>query len=410
MKAFSYLGLQWKRASRFLPFVFIVSLLLLLGIGLLLNTLLWSDHDKEENQKLTVGITGNTEDEYVKMGIAAVSDFDASRFSIDFLELDLETAQAMLDRGEITAYAIIPDGFVEGVMYGTILPITYVTGHASIGIGTMLKEEVTAMISCIVIESQKGAYGLQALMKANKLSGISKQMDAINLRYFSAILGRTAFVEAETIGISDGLSFSEYMTCGFLILLLLLLGVSCCPLFSRKDQSLHRLLAASGQSNAIQVLCELAAYVAMLFITLLTLFLAAELGFRLLPSGQFSLSEMLRMDLFSLAVRLFPALLAIAAMQFFLYELCDNIVSALLLQVLCALSLGYVSGCFYPIGFLPKSIQYLSSATPSGAARQYLETLLSDARIGKEVVLLMGFTVVFFALSVLVRSRRVKVQ
>lgn len=410
MRALSYLGLQWKRASRFFPFVLTVSLLLLLGIGLLLNALLWSDHDNEENQKLTVGITGNTEDEYVKMGIAAVSDFDASRFSIDFLELDLQTAQMMLDRGEITAYAIIPDGFVEGVMYGTILPITFVTNHASIGIGTMLKEEVTAMISCIVIESQKGAYGLQALMKANHLSGIGKQMDAINLRYFSAILGRTAFVEAETIGISEGLSFSEYMTCGFLVLLLLLLGVSCCPLLSKKDRSLHRLLAASGQGSVIQVLCELLTYVTLLFVTVLALFFAADLGVRLLPTGQRFLAEMIPTDLFPLAIRLFPALLAMAAMQFFLYELCDNIVSALLLQILCALSLGYISGCFYPIGFLPKSIQLLSSVTPSGAARQYLEALISNAKNGKEVLLLVGFAVLFFVLSVLVRNRRVRAQ
>ena len=160
----------------------------------------------------------------------------------------------------------------------------------------------------------------------------------------------------------------------------------------------------------MQVLCELLVYVAMLFVTMLALFFAADLGIRLLPTGQLFLSNTIRADLFSLAIRLFPALLAMAAMQFFLYELCDNIVSALLLQILCALSLGYISGCFYPIGFLPKSIQQLSSVTPSGAARQYLEALISNAKNGKEVLLLVGFAVLFFVLSVLVRNRRVRSQ
>lgn len=407
-KTATYFLLQLKRAARTFPFVLTISLLICLGLGLVLGTLVETDNAAEDKQKLSIGIVGDTSDEYLSLGIAAVKSFDSSRLSVNFLELSEAEAKAMLTGGELVAYIVIPDGFVEGIMYGDIKQITYVASSQSVGIAAMFKEEISAMVSRMVIESQKGVYGMQRLMRANGISGVSTQTDAMNLRYFSLIFNRTSVLTTEILGVSDDLSFAGYMTCGLLVLLLLLVGISCCPMFAKKETALLQLLAASGRRPYLPALCEYAVYLLVILVNLGVLMTAAMLtagdALSLIPE----LARLSLADLPSLLVRTLPALLAITALQFLLYELSSDIVSGVLLQFLCAVSLGYISGCFYPIGFLPDTIRTLSQFTPSGAARQYLSALFTSRSATGDLTALLAFFILFTGLAAAVREYRTR--
>jgi ABC-type uncharacterized transport system permease subunit len=107
-------------------------------------------------------------------------------------------------------------------------------------------------------------------------------------------------------------------------------------------------------------------------------------------------------------VKFIPAVLAVTALQFLLYELTDSVVSGVLLQFVCAIGLSYISGCFYPISFFPRSIQLLSSVMPSGIARGYLSALISGAECGGELAALMAYTVILLGVAALTRHRRIK--
>ncbi len=409
-KTVTYFCLQFKRAARFFPFVLTVSLLLCLGLGMILNSVLAVDSNAESKQKLSVGIVGNAEDTYLNFGIAAIQSFDSSRFTIDIVELTEPEAREQLEKGKLAAYVIIPDDFVDGIMYGDVKSVTYVTTQGSVGMGTLFKEEISRVVSRIVVESQKGVYGMQKLMRNYGLSGISKHTDAMNLQYFSLILNRTTVLETEVIGISDNLSLAGYMTCGILVLLLLLFGISCCPLFVKKDMSLPSLLCASRQNPLLQITGEYIGYfllmLANLAVILGAVIVAAGDAIKIIPE----LDGMGPTELLWLVVRAIPAMLAITALQFLLYELSSSIVSGVLLQFLCAVSLGYISGCFYPIGFLPKTIQTIARFTPSGMARRYLSDLLTLREGTGDLWALIAVFALLFGLTVAMRSYRIKKQ
>ena len=65
----------------------------------------------------------------------------------------------------------------------------------------------------------------------------------------------------------------------------------------------------------------------------------------------------------------FPVAAMFAALQFFLFEAADGIVNGILLQLICGIGMGYLSGYFYPSAFFPEKMRMLGELLPSGAAR-----------------------------------------
>jgi len=93
-------------------------------------------------------------------------------------------------------------------------------------------------------------------------------------------------------------------------------------------------------------------------------------------------------------------------MQFFLYEITDSTVSAVLLQLLAALGMAYICGCLYPLPFFPDAVQKIGGILPAGVASAYLRQILS----GTVTPVVWGgcvlYTTVFFALTVWLRNRK----
>lgn len=406
-KIFAYFHLQLKRSARFFIFVFIISLLICLTLGCILNTLIHLDTSSEKNRKLSIGIVGDSSDEYLGFGISAIQSMDSSRYTVTLLELEEEEARKKLLQGEIVAYIIIPEDFVESAVKGKINTIPYVTTSASANIATLFKDEILEVVSRIFVESQKGIYALQNSLEEHYADYPGEWIDGLTFEYFSLILNRSCVFDTEVIGVSDNLTFSGYMFCGLIVLLLMLCGIPCCSLLIKTDMALPKLLNANRQNALIQVSGEYFAYFLMMFLNFTVI-----LGVTVATVGSnasliFGASEINGTRFFFLILHLIPVILAITALQFLLYELSSGIAGGVLLQFLATLGLAYVSGCFYPINFFPESIQFISRFIPLGLARSYLSGFLSETfGIGDFIGLLISFALLFSA-SVLVRRERI---
>ena len=405
---FTYLALQCKRALRFLPFITSLTLLTCLGIGLIGGAAIQSDNNAESNQKLSVAIVGDTDGDYARFGLNAIKAFDSSRFTVELLELEEKEAREKLDRNEIIAYVVIPENFIDRAIRGDVQSVTYVSSGHAVGIANVFKQEISTLIARIVLDSQKGTYGLQGLLRSHHISGIGTHVNAISIRYFSTILNRNMIIQEEVIGVSDSLSFAGYITSGLLVLLFLLMGISCCPMFAKKDLSMERLLCVAGQKPFLHAIGEYLVYFLTLAVNVailsVTLAFFGEKLFSFIPE----LAGITSAEIWLLALKLMPPLLTVAALQFLLYELSSGIVNGVLLQFLSAITLGYISGCFYPIGFLPETIQTLSGFTPSGIARRYISAVISARSVGTDLFALLGFLVCFLIATALIREYRVR--
>ena len=409
-KTLTYAYLQLKRMAKLAPFIWGITILLCLCLSLALSTIINTDQSADNKRKFTVGIVGDFSDSYFGFGISAMQSLDPSRFSIEIVELTEHQAKQKLENGDIMAYVIIPDGYIDDAMHGDINKLSYVTKESGFDIAVLFKDEVLDMISCMLVESQNGIYGMQDAVRKNNIevSDIMDHTNALMAEYLTLIINRSTAIEQKIVGISDSLSLGAYMYSGITVLLILLCGISCCPFFMRRNKALSVLLNADLCGPMYQISGEYAAYLFMTLVNTAVLFGVLIVGagdtVAIIPElAGFTLRKSL-----SIFVKFIPAIIAVTSLQFLLYELTDSVISGVLLQVICAIGLAYVSGCLYPISFFPKSIQTLSALTPTGVARGYLSSLISGKGEITSALILVGYSVVLIGAAMIVRRQHAR--
>lgn len=404
-----YLWIQLKRMGKTFPSILLMTLLLTGSMALLAGLMLEADASGEKKQKVEIGLVGDLSDSYLGFGIYAIKNMDSSRFAVEFRTMTQKEAAAELSAGELSAYVWIPDGFMDSIARGENKQITYVTSSGSVGLGTIIMNELAETISTLLTESENAIYGMRKFVKENGMQDrLGKATDDMNLRYINFLLNRTKLYELKVIGVSNQLSMIGYYVCSIVLFFLLLWGINGAALLIRKDAALPRLLAARGQGAACQVLGEYLAYLALMLASLFGIAVILQIGMKI--TG-FQIPEWNGKEgavLLHFMIRIIPVAAMLSAFQLWLYETVSGMVSGILLQFLCSLCLGYLSGCFYPLYFFPESIGKLARVLPTGIALKYMDScLISQAALGKLAAILLYLNF-FLLLAILVRKRKIE--
>ena len=399
---FIYAFLQGKRALRLLPGFLAVLLLLACGAALAAAGLSANRAADASRQKALVGVVGEENNPYVRIGVDALETFDAARDELKFVFLDEETAKAELRAGYLSAFLYLPDDFVNSIYAGDTHPIRFVTAQGTTGIDALLSAELAASVARLMTETQNAQYGAQryAMDHLPDVDPYEVDNDLVD-RYFSMVLSRDRIFAVKLIGLSDALSFGGYYLCGILTAFLLLLGIGAGPFFFRRSGALCTLLRAQGFGPLRQTLAEFAAYYLLM---LLGALLTAALALPLLRRFGLDIPELRDLAFSDLAGTLAGVVACIAAMQFFLYELVPSALGGTLLQFLCAAVQGYLCGCFYPYSFFPEAAQRLGAVLPAGLVLRALSSAVR--RAGAPVWAVLAWAAAFLLLSAVVRRVR----
>lgn len=404
-----YFKLQIKRDFRMLPSVLVMTLLLFAGASLLLSSFLATSESGEAQQKIRIGLVGNTDDSYMRMGIYALQNLDASRYAISIEVMDEEEAKQKLRKKEIAAYVLIPDGFVDGIKYGNNVPVQYVTEESITDIGAMMSQEYADAVAGELNESQNAIYSMEKYADENMPEVDKWELaDQMVLDYVDALVDRTKLYDVKETGISNGMSFAGYYVCGGVVFFLMLWGISSAPLFQKRDRSLYEFLRSKNFHNWQEVLIEYAAY---LLLMLICMFFSLCIAGIVLQYSGFTIPELTDQGLLMLlryGVYAVPAAAMLAAMQFSIYEVTDSAVSSIMMQFLVAVVLGYVSGCFYPSSFFPQAMQTAGGILPSGIAMTYMKDLLMQRGTFWMILASAGYLIFFLLLSI--RCRRQELE
>ena len=408
MKTNKYFSLQVKKASKHFPAIITVNILLILCITISCMLIINKQASSDDMQKLKVGIVGDLTNTYLDVGITTIQNLDSSRFSVELITYDEEeTAIQKLKSGELTGYIRVPEGFVNSVMNMENIPISYVSNNGPVGLGSILVSEVASTVSNIVIETQRGVYGLQRLAKIHTpKESVWRLTDKINAKYILSVLNRSNTFENDYVGISDGLSTGGYFVCGGIMIFLLLWGISCSSILIKKDRSMDKLLVSKGQSIFSQTLSE---YTVFFLITLITFIIFATIFGIVLQFYQCGIKEIdykYVSDYIMYIIGIIPVLLMITSLQFLFYELISSKVSVMLIQFIFALGTGYICGCLYPSHYFPVSIQTFAHYLPTGYGVTYMRQLLSDSLSLESFAGTIVYFVAFFLLSISIRKYR----
>ena len=92
-----YWKVQLRRLIRPLPWALLTVLVILAALLLLARGVM--EDARQDNQKMKVAVVGIQEDPLLQMGLVALQNMDASRYSLELLEMDEAQAKAALEKG-----------------------------------------------------------------------------------------------------------------------------------------------------------------------------------------------------------------------------------------------------------------------------------------------------------------------
>lgn len=405
-----YLTLHFKRTAKVYAVVLVLTLLLLMVVALVGYTILQEKRNDVSFQKMQIGIVGDQEDKLLQMGISMLQVVDTSRFTVEFYTFDSEedAIQSVQNR-KIGAYVVVPEGFAKSLVNGENKKLTYVLAQSGASMSSLLTRDVLDVVSNYIIETQAGATAMCDYAESvgyAKADVKSIDLD-LSMQYIELVAQRERFATVSEVGLGENLSFVGYYICGLTVFFLLCFGVAGCTLRVKNSAVLDKVLYAKGYGVFTQVLGEYIPYLVATLATLMLPFSLAGVVSCFVDFGVQELKYYLLCDYMLLPLKLLPAIFLITAMQFLLYELVSGVIHAVLLQFTCAIIMGYVSGCFYPIYFMPESIQKVANLLPSGIAIDFFASILSENLDVSRLWICLLYGTVLFLLSVLVRRIRI---
>ena len=382
---------QFKRGLRLIPGLVIVAAVLFACLGMVFSAVT-KNAESQQQTRYKIGMVGTVGDTYLELGLAALQMMDATRYSMEILSMDEDAAATALAKGEISAYVVIPPGFMDAAMSGRLMPIKFVSEANTANFATFIKDEITAIVEDIVLASQKGAFGVgNALVASGNGHLYGKHTNDSSIEYVKYVLYRGQTYAVSNLGISNDLTMPQYLICGLCVLLFLLCSLPLAPFLIRKDLSLEQVLWAKGCTPAKQILQEAAVY--FLFLLIPGVLLLITLGqLDLLSPGAFFAA--------------LPAFFALSGMLFFLFQLSRDYISGILLPFFVSISLSFVSGCIYPVYFFPVALQKISAFLPTGLARNQISACLTGKSDWETIALLLLYGVAFLLLSILLRRKK----
>lgn len=403
-----YIYVYAKRIMKICPVVIIGTVILcaaiLFGTGMLLN------NSNSSTKKIEIGVVGELDNSFFQSGISALESLDSSRYIIDLEQMEEDKAREKLRDGELTAYIIIPDGFVEAVIYGdNDKVIEYVCEQGQAGLMGNVMEELIDSFSRYIIESQSGVYAvLKAAVELRKRELSDKELLGINARYIGTVLSRDKMCEVETIGVGHNLSLTAYYFCGLLTVILMLCGINSCTYFVGRSKELQKMYMARGHKIYEQIIGEFVPYFGLMLVIFISIWLTVSLAIaaKMLYIEEWNDSQL--GTLWVMLPKMLPVALFVSLIHFLIYELIDNVIGSILFQFILSICLGYISGCFYPDYFFPELLQNVTAYMPFKVIMRYIAECIRCESVVVSMIMIALYIVVCAGMVLIIRSYKVK--
>ena len=416
MKLFlRYLKTQLKRILKVTPQIILFSALFFAALAFIAATFAQNMNFSGNRHRISVGVVGDIQIPFFDAGISALKQIDSSKLYVDIIPLSLEEAEKQMRRGKLSAYVIIPEGFIESVECGqNDIQATYVTAAGAQGIEELLKDEVANIISTLLVNAQAGIFAMERIaLKNGKSAFLEDYVYDLNVKYIKWTLDRKNFVRINELPLANGITLEAYYLCAVIAAFFTFFGIGTIFLFTQNNSDKFKFFSANGLSAFKQYIAEYLVY--SLLISFCAIIIFAIL-FIVIASGKFSINEWKYTGqlkgLFILFLHLFPVCLLFSAMQQMLFEFISQTVPSSLLQFLVGFIFSFTGGCFYPLNFFPPVIQKIGSFLPTGKALAYLDySLLASADLTAKVsslLLCIAYIIIFITAGIILRYKKIR--
>lgn len=393
-----FLFFQIKSVFRTLPRLILCTAILAVIVviaGLCGNKILNSGQEKN-TVNVTVAVVMPENDLRVNVGFNIIKNMDGIESFCTFVSTDMDTALDMMANGDVVAITYIPEGFVDGIMYGDNTPAILITPENA-GIESLLFCSVIDAGSHTLAYVQSGIYSVNELLTAhNMTSSIQEAETALNEYYTKYALGRDKFFEAKEVSLTGNVSTAGYYICSGIVLLLLLSGLTVSGHFSSYTANVRGVLKRERIGDSYIRFSELFSVSLMFYALFAVVLIIAQLTFG---------KKILNMNIAGF-LTLFLIILSIESFIMFINTLTENRLSSTLVIFISTAAMLYACGRIVPSLYLPDGVASIGNFLPVKAWSDTLEASLFGGLLAKNILYTLICALLFYGGSVLATKLR----
>ncbi|MCI8365314.1 MAG: ABC transporter permease [Eubacterium sp.] len=337
-------------------------------ISLLLGGLLFVCHQNQENTRassvLHIGIAAQEQEPYLDWMISAIQNMKSLEFNCQFTKISPETSEEKLLHGKLDAVFIIPKDYIASLIQGSENPLVIRFGTSDTTIAGFFVKQIGEAASRLMINTQAGIYTMKNIYQKEHIAGANSDELSLNLKYLDTILHREKLVSVEEVPARGGLTNSPALLSSGIVLFLLFCGLVCPGILRPESKSLQEKLFRCGIRPFHQVLLRYLALTLLFSCLYLILSLVFSTWISLSGGTVSDSAPQNYADWLFCFLRLYPLVFPVCALILFTYGLARNKVFCVLFLFLLIIVLGYLSGCFYPLSWLPQNFHHLSALLP----------------------------------------------
>ncbi|MBO5208461.1 MAG: ABC transporter permease [Lachnospiraceae bacterium] len=408
--------IEWKHTLKCLPGMLLEAILIvsiLAGIAFGAGKLLYQD---EPMIQITIGVVEEEENPMTDLMLQYIQSMESISETCQFRLMSKEEAFSLLQEQKLAAVLVLPNQLVEGILTGENTPVqVYFPENAGIE-SALLKELTDAGVGMLQV-AQAEIYGIYDTAKEfGALENLSVLEADINQKNLAFALDRLAIFQTESVSATGGLTVVQYYIASGIILFLLLLGMACYPMMQPYTSVMSGQLSRQGIGVGKQCfgkwLCGFSSLVIGFAGTIVCLIViigvagmwndslaSAENSGLVSTVSSGSASEEISNYLVEFGWQQFGIILliiaCIATFVFFIFQLANSGVTAILALFFLSIVMMYCSGGFLPSVFLPEAIQNIGKILPTTYLIQAAGSLFVSSIDGVFAGGLLGYTIVF---------------
>lgn len=315
---------------------------------------------------------------------------------------------ALLEKGEVSALVLLPEGLLEGIMNG-VNPVVRIYFPKQAGPEALFFREMTESGEGLLRVAQAQIYGAgdtaHAFGLTEQLPRIETEIDGYNLAF---ALDRLALYDREKVsafGTVNGVQF--YLASGS-ILFLLLAGMAMYPVVRREPPAFCRQLERAGTGKLWQSFCQWLCGMLCICLFAGVLWTAVSLFVRFGP--QEAAVYLATGSGYPIHIKMgitVAIIMTVTTLIYLLHSLAGSRTGGILLIFVFSVVMVYLSGGLVPAMFLPQPVRTAGAWLPTAWLMRAVSGLLAGrnaAVTGKCVAVLGGYTAVCGAAACFVRS------
>lgn len=402
---------QLKRFFSYAAGIFVFSAVFFLLLAFIASVFIKNMSFSGTRDRIPIGIVGDISIPYFEAGLTTLKYLDSSNQFVEIIPLTLDEAQKRMKKGKLSAYVIIPEGFIEAVECGANdKQVTYITADGAQGIESIFKEHIADIVASLLINAQAGIFAMENLaVKYGQTASLYDYNYEMNVDYIKWALDRKNFIRVEEVPVSNGVSIYGYYLCAIICSFLIFFSIGSLWFFTGDNKDRFKFHSAAGFSAFQQLASEFLAYFLLVLVCLLIVFAFITV---LVLAGQLSIPEWRYGGIFAGLAKLFCTSIAVCfmfcALHIMLFELVSQTVPAVLLQFLVCFCLSFIGGAFYPLDFFAQIIQKIGHVLPAGQALFLMDSSLAGNLSIFSLVYCLGYAFLFFALAVFFRFQKIR--